>query len=248
MSTAHEIALPTIWTADRDCDHLRIMSLTARAFEVAKTAMGYTADALGTYSKQSLQVVLECEKQLDELDREIDEHISSAVSLAATAKTRELLACLKCTIDLERIGDLLCSLLDIYTATHSKVEMQDINELIRMACAIEKMLRDVHHAFIHRDADASFSVVRADSEVDRFRNLIFMRHLETRDSYASSSIHVLLMAQALERTGDHTKNLAEEVCHLVSGHSMRHFAQQREESYEQMYLRWLRESRSTVSM
>ncbi|HEX6467028.1 MAG TPA: hypothetical protein VFZ99_06960, partial [Terriglobales bacterium] len=79
MSAGHEITLPTVWKADRDGDHLSIMSLTAQAFELAKTAMGYTADALGAYSKKSLQMVLQCEKQLDELDHEIDEHIGFAV-------------------------------------------------------------------------------------------------------------------------------------------------------------------------
>jgi len=70
-----------------------------------------------------------------------------------------------------------------------------------------------------------------------------MRHLETREYLPGASIHILMMTQALERVGDHTKNLAEEVCHLVTGHSMRHLAQQKEESYEQMYLRWLKQSR-----
>lgn len=247
MSAGHEITLPTVWKADRDGDHLSIMSLTAQAFELAKTAMGYTADALGAYSKKSLQMVLQCEKQLDELDHEIDEHIGFAVSHASPAKTRELLACLKCTIDLERTGDLLCSLIHIYGATHSKMEMQDVTELIRMASVIEKMLRDVHQAFTSRDAEVSLSVLRADAEVDRLRNLIYMRHLEIREPYASSSIHVLLMAQALERAGDHTKNLAEEVCHMVSGHSMRHLAQGLEQSQEQMYLRWLRQSKTAVN-
>src|SRR5256885_9522953 len=240
MPADQEVALASVWSADRSCEHLRIVTLTAKAFEIAKIAVGYIADALAKGSPTSFHIVLQCESELDELDREIDEHVSSAVTRASNLQARELLACLKCTMDLERIGDLLCSFASIYQAMQSKIEMGDVNELIRMACVIEKMLKDVHEAFASRNAEASLAILHADSEVDRLRNLIFMRHLETREYVPGASIHILLMTQALERVGDHTKNLAEEICHLVSGHSMRHLAQQGEESYEQMYLRWLK--------
>lgn len=243
MSAGPEAALASTWNTDRDCEHLRIVTLTAKAFELAKTAVGYTADAVATGSPKSLHVVLQCEKELDELDREIDEHVSSAVTRASNPQARELLACLKCTIDLERIGDLLCSFASFYQAMQLKLEMGDVDELIRMACLIEKMLKHVHEAFATRNAEASMAILRSDSEVDRLRNLIFMRHLETREYLPGTSIHILMMTQALERVGDHTKNLAEEVCHLVTGHSMRHLAQQNVESYEQMYLRWLKQGK-----
>jgi phosphate transport system protein len=243
MPAVPEIVLPAAWNQERNSEHLRIVALTATAFESAKRAVGYTADAVATGSPQSFQIVLECEKELDALDSEIDEHVSFAVTRASNIEARELLACFKCAIDLERIGDLLCSFASVYRAMQCKIEMQDVEELIRMACVVETMLKDVHQAFSNRDAEASLAVLRADSQVDRHRNLIFMRHLESRAlSPTNASIHILMMAQALERVGDHTKNLAEEVCHLVSGHSMRHLAQQREQSYERMYLRWLRQS------
>jgi len=49
------------------------------------------------------------------------------------------------------------------------------------------------------------------------------------------SFHVLFMTQALERAGDHAKNLAEEVCHLVSGHSVRHVLR----AYDKLWSRCL---------
>lgn len=48
------------------------------------------------------------------------------------------------------------------------------------------------------------------------------------------------MAQALERAGDHAKNLAEEICHRITGHSLRHAMQSQNESQEQMFVRLLR--------
>jgi len=47
------------------------------------------------------------------------------------------------------------------------------------------------------------------------------------------------MATALERAGDHAKNMAEEVCHLVTGESIRHLLKSKDKPVEQLYLDWL---------
>ena len=99
------------------------------------------------------------------------------------------------------------------------------------------MLGDVHDALRQRDLNLALSVLRADAEMDRLRNLVFMRHLEHHDnSPRAESFHVLFMTQSLERAGDHTKNLAEEVCHLVSGHTVRHVLRSYDKPVEQMFI------------
>jgi hypothetical protein len=49
------------------------------------------------------------------------------------------------------------------------------------------------------------------------------------------------MAKELERAGDHDKNLAEEVCHYVSGRTVRHLARENDKSYEQLFIDWIRD-------
>ena len=51
------------------------------------------------------------------------------------------------------------------------------------------------------------------------------------------------MAQALGRAGDHVKNVAEEVCHFVSGNTLRHVLRSADRSEEQMFLEWLKQGR-----
>src|SRR5581483_2999178 len=120
--------------------------------------------------------------------------------------------------------------------------MEDINDLLRISAILEKMLENARKAFAHRDLEPAIAILRADSEIDRIRNLILIRHVEDNPAGSSQqSIHVMFMAQALERAGDHAKNLAEEVCHLVSGHTVRHVLRNSQKSYEQMFLQWLRE-------
>jgi phosphate uptake regulator len=84
-------------------------------------------------------------------------------------------------------------------------------------------------------------VLKADAEMDRLRNLIFMRHIENPERiHHQASLQVIFMTQSMERAGDHAKNLAEEVCHLVSGHTVRHVLMTYDKPVEQMFLDWLR--------
>jgi phosphate uptake regulator len=78
--------------------------------------------------------------------------------------------------------------------------------------------------------------------MDRLRNLIFMRHIENPESIQrQASLQVIFMTQSLERAGDHAKNLAEEICHFVSGHTVRHVLMDYDKSFEQMFLDWLKQ-------
>ena len=79
-------------------------------------------------------------------------------------------------------------------------------------------------------------VLRADAEMDRLRNLIFLRHIENPENLQrQASLQVIFMTQSLERAGDHAKNLAEEVCHFVSGHTVRHVLMTYDKPIEQMF-------------
>ena len=77
--------------------------------------------------------------------------------------------------------------------------------------------------------------------MDRLRNLIFLHHLETHhEQRHPESFHVLFMAQGLERAGDHAKNIAEEVCHLVSGRTVRHVLRSYDVPDEKLFIEHLR--------
>ncbi len=217
MSSAN----PTLPTPEAICAQLQEQTL--EACRIAKAAAGIVAEGIATGVASVLDGVRDREKELDTLDRVIDQGVTSIITQADAEHARELLACLKFIIDLERIGDLLLNCSNRAAAVGSRIELQDIRDLTVMASRLEKMLGDVHDAFSQRDLNKALSVLRSDAEIDRLRNLIFLRHLENHDGAPrQESFHVLFMTQSLERAGDHAKNLAEEVCHLVSGHSVRH--------------------------
>jgi len=235
MSTAQNP--PT--APDAACAQIREQTL--EACRVARTAAGIVAEGIATGVASVLDGVREREKELDNLDREIDERVTLVITQAGPEQARELLACLKFIIDLERIGDLLLSCSNRAAAVGSRIDLEDIRALTVMASRLEKMLGDVHDAFAQRDLNRALGVLRSDAELDRMRNLVFLRHLENHEGVArQESFHVLFMAQSLERAGDHAKNLAEEICHLVSGHSVRHLLRAYDRPGEQMFIDELR--------
>ena len=226
---------PTSPSPDEVCEYLEQQTL--QACQVARIAAGIVAEGIATGVSSLLDGVRQREKELDTLDREIDQGVTSVITKVTEERARRLLACLKFMIGLERIGDLLLNCSNRAASVGSRIDLQDIRDLTLMASRLEKMLADVHDAFLQRDLNRALAVLRADAEMDRLRNLIFIRHLESHDNTPrAESFHVLFMTQSLERAGDHAKNLAEEVCHLVSGQTVRHVLRSYDKPMEQMFI------------
>ncbi len=221
--------------------HAHLLQRTIEACTVAKEAAAAAAEGIATASMPLLDSLREREKHLDRLDMEIDAGVTQAITRVTEPEARELLACMKFMISLERIGDLLLSFAGSALAACAHLDPQDTHDLTHMATVLEKMLSDAAIALSSRDARKAVDVLRADAEIDRLRNLIFLRHVENPENLPRhASLQVIFMTQALERAGDHAKNLAEEVCHVVSGHTVRHVLMTYDKPIEQMFLDWLR--------
>jgi phosphate transport system protein len=231
----------TIKTPGSEPSYSHLVTRTIEACRVAKEAAGAAAEGIATGSSPLLSTLRDRERELDNLDMEIDAGVTSAITQVTETQARELLACMKVMIGLERIGDLLLSFASSAQAAGPRLDPQDTRDLTHMATVLEKMLTDVGTAFSSRDVKKAIDVLRADAEMDRLRNLIFLRHIENPENVQrQASLQVIFMTQSLERAGDHVKNLAEEVCHFVSGHTVRHVLMTYDKPIEQMFLDWLR--------
>lgn len=221
--------------------HDRIVRRTIEACLLAKEAASAAAEGIATGSATLLNSLRQRERELDTLDMEIDSAVTNLITEVESAQARELLACMKFMINLERIGDLLLSFANSAQAAAGRIESEDTRDLTRMATILEKMLTDVGEAFSLRDVGKAVDVLRSDAEIDRLRNLIFLRHIENPENIErQASLQIIFMTQSLERAGDHAKNLAEEVCHFVSGHTVRHVLKTYDKPVEQMFIDYLR--------
>ena len=117
---------------------------------VAKDAAFNLRDFLENSSNMASIAVKDCEKELDRMERTIDERITSAITEVTEPEARELLACLKFIIDLERIGDLTWSITMRLQHLSSRLQKDDRRDLIAMAEVLEKMLENVYQGFVKR--------------------------------------------------------------------------------------------------
>lgn len=206
----------------------QITAIALSACLVAKDATYNVRDFMQGGSKMALLAVRDCEKELDRIERQIDDELPKAITEVSEDEARLLLACFRFTIDLERIGDLTWSVAHRLEQLTARLPRDDARDLVEMTNVIEKMLTQVHTGFQNRDLELAQSVLQLDAEVDTACRSVFKRHLETSSPRVGpDSTSILLMAQAFERAGDHTKNLAEELFHLVRGHSQLHASKQR---------------------
>lgn len=199
-----------------------------KAFLIARDAAFNVRDLFTASSRMAYLAIKECEKELDVIERYIDERIPSAITRVNEARARQLLTSLKCTTDLERIGDLVLSMAMRVQARTAKMAVSDVRQLVEMSTILREMLDLVYRGFVDLDLECARRVLQMDKDIDRVCHALFQKHLADHVSQGdASSFDVLLMAQALERAGDHTTNLAEDLYSLIEGRSLRHAPKKR---------------------
>ena len=220
--TAAAAASPSAVEAIADDE---LPALVLKACLIARDSVFNLRDFLTDGSRMAFLAIKDCEKELDQIERKIDEELPGAISRVGEAKARQLLACLKFITDLERIGDLAYSAAMRLHSRHEKLPLSDSRQLTEMTSLLCDMLEQVHQGFLQREVSHARSILQADPEVDRLCHALFQRHLaETNAPGRPQDFDILLMAQAIERIGDHAKNLAEEIYGLAEGRSLRHNA------------------------
>jgi phosphate transport system protein len=194
-----------------------------KACLIARDAAFNVRDLLTHSSRMAFLAIKECEQELDVIERYIDERLPAAITRVNEMRARQLLTSLKCTTNLERIGDLMMSVAMRVQARTAKMPASDIRNLVEMSAILREMLDLVYKGFVDLDLECARKVLQMDKSIDRVCHALFQEHLTEQALQGdASSFDVLLMAQALERAGDHTTNLAEDLYSLIEGRSLRH--------------------------
>lgn len=200
-----------------------LASLALKACLIARDAAFNVHDLLTNSSRMAFLAIKDCEKELDLIERQIDERLPEAITRVNESRARQLLSTLKSTTDLERIGDLVMSVALRVQARTAKIPALDTRQLVEMSTVLRDMLDLIHKGFSNLDLECARKVLQMDKEIDRICHALFQKHLaETVAQGDTSGFEILLMAQALERAGDHTTNLAEDLYSLIEGRSLRH--------------------------
>src|SRR5262249_16257485 len=200
-----------------------LSQLALKACLIARDAAFNVQDLLTNSSRMAFLAIKDCEKELDLIERQIDERLPEAITRVNESRARQLLSSLKSTTDLERIGDLVMSVALRVQARTEKIPHSDVRQLVEMSTVLRDMLDLIYQGFSTLDLECARKVLQMDKEIDRVCHGLFQKHLaETVAQGDTSGFEILLMAQALERAGDHTTNLAEDLYSLIEGRSLRH--------------------------
>ena len=167
------------------------------------------------------------EPRINEMEIVIDEH---AIRLLRRGKfsddeMRLIVASLKITNDLERIGDLAVNLAERVTSLREVPGTEAPGELEPMAEAVKAMMTKSLGALIFRNPAMATRVLESDDLVDQFRDRIFEQLLERMTQQAAlvaPSMQFILATRHLERIADHATNIAEDIIYWVRGLDVRH--------------------------
>ena len=205
--------------------HALVLQMGARVERQAVDAI----ECLASGSAALIDQVLRHELVVNTLERSIDELASHIIARRqpAASDLRLLTAILKVTTDLERIGDEAkkVALQARKTRGEGSVRLPKQTEVRRMAKVVSGMLRRSLDAFERLDLAGTAEVVRRDADVnDAFRAILrqLISYMIEDPRTISASLDLLFVAKALERIGDHAKNIAEHTIYAVKGADVRH--------------------------
>jgi phosphate transport system protein len=187
--------------------------------------------ALTNFSGETASLVLERELRVNQMEVEIDRDLSAIIARRQpTARDLRLLIAISKTIgNLERIGDeatrigrTVQRLMNSGVSSRLRLPVADIAFGANLATA---QLRKVLDAFARLDVNRALEVLKQDDEIDKefdglLRKLITYMMEDPRT--ISSSIDLVFVAKAIERVGDHAKNLSEQIIYIVKGTDVRH--------------------------
>jgi len=175
------------------------------------------------------QEVMDADHRVNALEVQVDEDCSHIIARRqpAAGDLRMIMMVVKTITDLERIGDEATKIARVAQKIYESDRMYKprFNEINNMVALVREMLRTSLDAFARLDVTKTVEVARQDEQVDEqfraaMRQLITFMLEDPRT--ISMSLEVLFVAKALERIGDHAKNIAEYVVYMVKGKDVRH--------------------------
>jgi phosphate transport system protein len=221
---------------DQELNDLRelLLRMAGRAEEQMHSGL----TAVKRLDAQAAQQTILADRDVDALELEIEER---AINLLARRQPmagdlRTLIAVLKISNDLERVGDHAVNIAQCAKRLAEALPMPQPSELDQMAELSTGMLRDAITAFIERDVALARNVCMRDEEVDRYNDAVFrlmLSRMAENTNTVIPALQMMLVARNLERVADLATNLAEDVIYIVEARTIKHHATEIEGEFDQ---------------
>jgi phosphate transport system protein len=211
---------------------------TARAFDADLEELGRKVAEMGGLAEKEITdavaaltrhdlvlagAVVSADAKIDAMQREIEEKVTLTIARRQpmAVDLRAIVAALRVSNDLERIGDLAKNIGKRVMALEGDVPpLQVMRGLERMTNLALAQLKQVLDAYAARDLAAALAVWNGDEEIDAictslFRELLTYMMEDPRN--ITFCIHIMFCAKNIERIGDHATNIAETMYYVIEG-------------------------------
>ena len=209
-----------------DADLQDLARLVAEMGGLAEKSIADSVEALDSRDAKLAQQVIAADVAIDVLQREIEE---KAILMIARRQPmaidlREIVAALRVSNDLERIGDLAKNIGKRVVALGGDFRSATVLRGVEhMAELVLGALKQVLDAYARRDIEKALAVWRGDEAIDAVNNSLFrelLTYMMEDPRNITHCTHLLFCAKNIERMGDHATNIAETVHYMVEGRAL----------------------------
>ena len=212
---------------DADLEEVRTRVLKMGGF--VEQQIEQAIEGLITGNTELIEQVINYDHRVNAMEVSIDEICNQIIARRQpTARDlRMIMMVIKTITDLERIGDEAEKIARMAKLIYAddRIHVPRFVEIKNVASIAMDMLHKALDAFARLDLTAAAEIVRQDELVDEefraiMRQLITFMMEDPRN--ISTSLEILFIAKAIERIGDHAKNMSEYVVYMVKGKDVRH--------------------------
>lgn len=213
----------------KDIEKIKKMVLSLGAMVEERIRMAIKA--IETWDAGLAEEIIRRDYEIDELEIEVEEECLKILALhqPVAVDLRFLIATIKINSELERIGDEAVNIAHRVENISKRRKLDLSFDFDIMAEKAATMLRLSLDALVNLDLDLAFKVLTLDDEVDLMHREIYDRIKEVMSrnpDYVGYLINLYTTSRHLERVGDHSTNIAEEVIYLIEGEIIRHRVKQ----------------------
>lgn len=193
---------------------------------MVREVISRTIEALSTKNPELARRMVEEDEKIDKMEVEIDELVLKLLALQQpmAIDLRYLITALKINNDLERMGDQAVNIAE--GVLHLDPTQRDyLIDFSHMEDAVLGMVRDAIDSFTTGNVEMARSVLTRDDEVDEMNRGIIKqlsKHLRETPEHADRCLTLLLITRNLERIGDLSTNIAEDVVYYIEGKIIKH--------------------------
>ena len=189
---------------------------------LCEEALRKSINALITNNADEADKIIKNDEEIDKFENLIEQQVVNLIALRQplAIDLRETVTALKISSDLERIGDLSKNIAKRSLLLSSNLSKNLIDILNSLSENVQKQLKLVIDSYLERSSSMAINVWESDEKIDNLTNQCMQASidfLKEDPKNLQNGTHLLFVSKNLERMGDHTTNIAEQVYFLVKG-------------------------------